>query len=80
MDNNTYFLTRIRRTGGTWDKGAEIHTSYDEAMGAFYAYMGAYGYGRNKDTDFCRAYVTDMYSEDFIIQARWMKPETQAAE
>ena len=72
---NTFFLTRIRRTGGTWDKGTETHTSFDEAMGAFYAYMGAYGYGRHADTDFCTAYITDMHADNFIVKAKWEKPE-----
>lgn len=72
---NTFFLTRIRRTSGTWDKGTETHTNFGEAMGAFYAYMGAYGYGRNEGTDFCTAYITDMFGDDFLVKAKWIKPE-----
>ena len=77
---NTFFLTRIRRTGGTWDKGTETHTDIDEARGAFHAYMGAYGYGRNADTDFCKAYITDMFGDGFIEQAKWIKPEQPSAD
>lgn len=72
---NAYFLTRIRRTNGVYDKGTETHTDYDEAMGAFYAYIGAYGFGRNEGTDFCTAYITDVYSDGFIVKAKWIKPE-----
>lgn len=72
---NTFFLTRIRRTNGVWDKGTETHTDIDEARGAFHAYMGAFGYGRHADTDFCKAYITDMYGDDFIVKDKWIKPE-----
>lgn len=77
---NTYFLTRIRRTGGAWDKGTETHTDIDEARGAFHAYMGAYGYGRNEGTDFCKAYITDMFGDGFIERAKWIKPEQPSVE
>ena len=71
---NKFFLTRIRRTSGTWDTGVEIHDTHESAKGAYHAYLGAYGYDREKNTDFCSATISDMTGAT-ILKETWQKPE-----
>lgn len=70
---NKFFLTRIRRESGTFDKGCEVHDSLDTAKGAYYAYLGAYGYGRKDGVDFCSAIISDM-TGTIISKETWLKP------
>lgn len=76
---NKFFLTRIRRTSGTFDKGVEIHDDLDSAKGAFYAFLGAFGYGRHAETDFCSAFISDM-SGTILPKETWQKPTEQEPE
>ena len=69
---NKFFMTRIRRTSKAFDKGCEIHDTLDSAKGAYYAYLGAYGYGREANTDFCSAFISDM-SGILITKETWIK-------
>lgn len=71
---NKFFMTRIRRTDNTFDKGVEVHDSLNEAKGAYYAYLGAYGYGRRADTDFCSVIISDM-SGTIVTKETWNKAE-----
>ena len=73
MENNKFFMTRIKRTSGTFDKGAEVHDTLDSAKGAYYAYLGAYGYGREINTDFCSCIISDM-TGTIIAKETWVKP------
>lgn len=71
---NRFFLTRIRRTDNTFDKGCEIHDTIDSVNGAYHAYLGAYGYGRHAETDFCSALISDM-TGTIITKETWNKAE-----
>ena len=71
MENN-FFVTRIRRTSNTFDKGVEIHETPESAKGSYYAFLGAYGYSRHAETDFCQAIISDMTGA-IIIKETWTK-------
>ena len=73
---NKFFLTRIRRTSNVFDKGVEIHDTPESAKGAYYAYLGAYGYSRHSETDFCSALISDMTGA-IIIKETWQKPNPE---
>lgn len=73
---NKFFLTRIRRTSNAWDKGVEVHDTIETAKGAYYAYLGAFGYSRNEETDFCSALISDMTGA-IIVKDTWIKAETK---
>ena len=69
MTVEVYFMHRIRRYKKNgewiWDKGIEIKDSenvdnYGAAKQAYHAYLGAYGYGRDADTDYVACYITDI--------------------
>lgn len=76
---NKFFMHRIKRTSDTFDKGIEIHDNYESAKGAFYAYMGAYAYGRAQDVNvnYVSCEITDI-SGARIIADTWIKTETES--
>ena len=56
---NKFFVQRIRRVSGVFDKGVEIKDTFDEAKQAFHAQMANWAYGANKDCDFCSSHIMD---------------------
>lgn len=52
MDEEKYFLTQVKRTKGTYEKGCVVKDSLNAARQSFHAYLGTYGYGNNADTDY----------------------------
>lgn len=59
--NEKYFLSQIKRaTDGTYTKGVVVHDSFDNALNGFHAYFGAYGYGKDANTDYVACFVSDM--------------------
>lgn len=57
---NKFFLHQIKRTDNTFDKGIVVKDSYDGAKQGYHAYLGAYAYGNNPNTDFVSVEITDM--------------------
>ena len=47
-----YFLVQVKRTNGTIEKGVVVKDTYDAACQSFHAYLGAYAYGNNANTDY----------------------------
>ena len=78
---NKFFMHRIKRTSDTFDKGIEIHDTYESAKGAFYAYMGSYAYGRAQDANvnFVSCEITDMNGIRLDADT-WNKKEVAPAE
>ena len=54
-----FFLVQIKRTSGAIEKGVVVKDSADAARQSFYAYLGAYGYGKDADTDYVAVYIID---------------------
>ena len=55
-----WFLSQIKRTNGEYVKGVVVHNTKDDAFNGFHAYFGAYGYGKDANTDYVACYVADM--------------------
>lgn len=55
-----FFLHQIKRTNGTIEKGIAVHGSLDGARQGYHAYLGAYAYGHDANTDFVSVEITDM--------------------
>lgn len=70
MDNK-FFMHRIKRTSGTIDKGIEVKDSFEDAKQSYHAYLGAYAYGQNADTDFVSCEITDMYGAR-LLDETWI--------
>lgn len=54
-----YFLVQVKRTNGTIEKGVVVKDSFDAAAQSFHAYLGAYAFGNNKDTDYVLVQILD---------------------
>ena len=65
---DAYFLHQIKHNGtsGAWDKGIVVKDSgtseenYDSAKQGFHAYLGAYAYGHDQNTDYVACYITNI--------------------
>ena len=55
-----YFLTQIKRTNGTIEKGCVVKDTLDAVKQSYHAYLGAYAYGNNADTDYVQCSVTNV--------------------
>ena len=49
---NNFYLTQIKRTNGTIEKGVVVKDTYDAACQSFHSYLGAYAYGKDENTDY----------------------------
>ena len=76
---NTFFMHRIKRTGETIDKGIEVKETYDAAKQSYHAYLGAYAYGHDANTDFVSCMITDM-SGIVLMSETWNAPAPTAQE
>ena len=74
---NNYFLHQIKRTNGVFDKGIVVKDSYEAAKQSYHAYLGAYAYGQNADTDFVSCEITDMHGAR-LMDETWVKAEPES--
>jgi len=61
MNENKFFLHQIKHTSGNYDKGIVVKDTFEAAKQSYHAYLGAYAYGNNADTDYVSCLITDMY-------------------
>lgn len=54
-----FFLHQIKRTNGTVDKGIVVKETLDEVKQGYHAYLGAYAYDHDPNTDFVSCMLTD---------------------
>lgn len=73
MDNEKYFLHQIKRTNGTIEKGIVVKDSFSAAKQGYHAYLGAYAYGQNAQTDYVQCMITDM-GGGVMMQETWFAP------
>lgn len=56
---NKYFLVQVKRTNGTIEKGVVVKDSYDDACQSCHAYLGAYAFGKDSNTDYVMVQILD---------------------
>lgn len=56
---NKFFLVQIKRTNGTIEKGVVVKDTLESAKQSYHAYLGAYAYGNNADTDYVAVYIVN---------------------
>lgn len=90
MEINVFFMHQIKRTNGVYDKGIVVKSSgatseenFEAAKQAYHAYMGAYAYNHDLNTDFVSCMITDLSGAVIApFNETWMKaqpePETNA--
>ena len=54
-----YFLVQIKRTNGTIEKGVVVKDSFDDAQQSYHAYLGAYAFGKDANTDYVLVQILD---------------------
>lgn len=71
-----FFLVQVKRTNGTVEKGVVVKETYDEACQSYHAYLGAYGYGKDANTDYVLVHILN---EDCLgLKGEvWKKAEPQ---
>lgn len=74
-----WYLVQIKRNKDTITKGVVVKDSLDEAKQGFHAYMGAYAYGNEADTDYVLAQVIDSKGVGWIGEA-WEKESAPGPE
>ena len=65
-----YFLTQIKRTNGTFEKGCVVKDTLDAVKQSYHAYLGAYAYGNNAQTDYVSCYVSNI-AGGIILAETW---------
>lgn len=54
-----YFLVQVKHTNGIYEKGVVVKDNCDDAQQSFHAYLGAYAFGNNAQTDYVYVQITD---------------------
>ena len=70
---NKFFLHEIKRTGEAISKGIVVADTFDAAKQGYHAYLGAYAYGHEQNTDFVSCMITDM-TGTVLMEETWNAP------
>ena len=70
-----FFMHRIRKTNNVYDKGIEIKETLDSAKQSYHAYLGAYAYGHDVNTDFVNCMITDD-NGSILMNELWILPQS----
>lgn len=76
---NKFFLHQIKRNGGTIDKGIVVKDTYEATKQGYHAYLGAYAYGQNPQTDYVQCMITDI-SGMVLMSETWLAPAEEPEE
>ena len=69
-----FFLHQIKHTNGNYDKGVVVKETLDDAKQGYHAYLGAYAYGHDSNTDFVSVAITDDGVNFNVLQCEnWVK-------
>lgn len=69
---NKFYFHDIRGIGGTITrKGIEVKETYEAAKQSYHAYLGAYAYGHDANTDFVSVFITDS-NGDVLMNEVWI--------
>ena len=72
-----FFLHQIKKTNSTYDKGIVVKETLDAAKQSYHAYLGAYAYDHDANTDF----VSVMISNDdgaIVLNETWQHVAVEA--
>lgn len=67
-----YFLVQIKHTNGDYEKGVVVKDTLNDARQSYYAYLGAYGYGKDSNTDYVQCCILNAYGvvQDVTVDDR----------
>ena len=55
-----YFFTQVKRTSGVFEKGCVVKDTLEDAKQSYHAYLGAYAYGHEANTDYVSCSIQDI--------------------
>ena len=67
-----YFLHQIKHTQNAYDNGIVVKDTFEAAKQGYHAYLGAYAYGQNADTDFVSCMISDETGV-ILLNESWKK-------
>ncbi len=88
---NIFFLHQIKHTNGAYDKGIVVkdlerqegetdealsQRNFEAAKQGYHAYLGAYAYGQNAQTDFVSCEISDLSGARLMAET-WRAPEPE---
>lgn len=73
-----YFLHQIKHAKNAYDKGIVVKDTFEAAKQGYHAYLGAYAYGQNADTDFVSCMISDENGA-ILMNECWQKVTEEAA-
>lgn len=56
-----YFLVQVKRTNGTIEKGVVVKDTYDGAQQSYHAYLGAYAFDHDPNTDYVLVHILNSH-------------------
>ena len=79
MMEEKWFLVQIKRTSEVFEKGVVVKDSLNAAMQSYHAYLGAYGYDQNAQTDYVQVAILNMRGavEKWEVDNRIPRPEPE---
>ena len=69
-----FFLHQIKHTGDAYDKGIVVKDTFEGAKQSYHAYLGAYAYGQNAQTDFVSCMISDERGA-ILMNETWQKTD-----
>lgn len=69
---NNFYLHRIKKSNGVFDKGIEVKDTYADAKQAYHAYLGAWAYGHDSNTEFVQCLITDSNNTTPLMGETWI--------
>ena len=74
---NQFYIHEIRgKENVIANKGIVVAETYDAAKQGYHAYLGAYAYGNNPDTDFVSCMITDKNGAVLMAET-WNAPKEE---
>ena len=75
--NNQFFVHEIKGGSGIIsNKGIVVSDTYDAARQTYHAYLGAYAYGHDPESDFVSCMITDR-SGAVLMSETWNAPAVE---
>lgn len=74
-----YFLVQVKRTSGVIEKGVVVKDTLDETQQSYHAYLGAYAYGKDANTDYVLVQILDAKGLGLKGET-WEKPVEESQE
>ena len=74
-----FFLHQIKKTNGNYDKGIVVKETFEAAKQSYHAYLGAYAYGQQAQTDYVSVMITDDNGA-ILLSESWMAPQPEPEE